>query len=97
VIPQPAPVPPPIDPHDEVTVIDNVTSVTMPGGRIKPRIHWCDGRGFALGILDKPFVTPCWCPAGRRLLCATVEGAWPLKMGVAARIAKKIGLRKVAA
>lgn len=87
----------PFSAHDEVTVVDGIHRVTMPDGRVKPRIHYCDGRGFSTEILDKPFATPCWCPAGQRMVCAIPPEEWPLRVGDAVKLAKRIGLRKVAA
>jgi hypothetical protein len=94
-VPPPAPTP---HYEDEVTVVDEVECVRLPNGVVKPRIHWCDGRGFALGELELVggLVSPCWCPAGKRMECAVPIELWPLAKRVAARVARRIGLRRVA-
>jgi hypothetical protein len=38
-------------------------------------------------------VTPCWCTAGLRMICAVPDDAWPLPLGVARQTAKRLGLK----
>lgn len=93
----PPPAAPAIDPHEEVTTVDLLHSVKAPSGTIQRRIMCCDGIGFATGLVEPPFVTPCWCPAGLRMQCAVAEEAWPLHLFDAVRIANRLGLARAAA
>lgn len=77
---------------DEATVVDTPRGPVR-GGVLRPRVLCCGGTGYASDILDAPFVTPCWCPAGLRLRCAVPEDAWPMLRKDARAAGKRIGLR----
>jgi len=82
--------------NDEVTTINRPDGIIVPGGRFKPRVLCCGGIGFCTEILDAPFVTPCWCPAGLRMVCAVSTEHWPLTLRDARQISRRIGLRRAA-
>jgi hypothetical protein len=82
--------------HDEVTAVDLPGAVRLATGRVLPRIMCCNGAGFSAYALDPPYVTPCWCPAGKRLQCATPEDCWPLREHEAEAAAELIGLEVAA-
>ena len=75
---------------DEITAVDLPGAVRLASGQVKPRIMCCNGAGFTGELLDPPYVTPCWCPAGLRLKSARLD--WPLKDWEAEATAELIGL-----
>lgn len=79
--------------HDEITAVDLGHSVRVAGGRLKPRVLCCLGAGFLEGMVDAPWVTPCWCPAGLRMQSALPPESWPLTKMDARALAKRLGLK----
>lgn len=78
---------------DELTTVELGNAVRVASGRVKPRVLCCMGKGFMTGMVAGAFVTPCWCTAGLRMVCAVPDDAWPLPLDVARQTAKRLGLK----